>query len=146
MSISRWEPVRELLTMREAMDRFFEETFGRPRGEWLAPFREWPALNMYETDGTLKVEVPLPGIKPEEVEVTISGNALTIKGERRAKEEVKEENYYRHEVRYGAFARSVSLPTDVDTSKVEARFEDGVLTVTLPKTAEAQPKRIEVKK
>lgn len=146
MSITRWEPFRDVLRLRDAIDRLFEESFLRPRGEWFAPLREAPALDMYETDGALAVEVPLPGVKPEEVTVTVTGNTLTIKGEKRAREEVKEENYYRREVHYGAFARSLSLPANVDTEKAEAKFENGVLTITFPKVAEAQPKRIEVKR
>ncbi|MCZ7575045.1 MAG: Hsp20/alpha crystallin family protein [Ardenticatenaceae bacterium] len=146
MSITRWEPFRDVLRLRDAIDRLFGETLVRPRGEWFAPFREAPALDIYETNGAIEVAVPLPGVKPEEVSVTVTGNTLTIKGEKHAKEEVKEENYYRREVHYGSFARSLALPATADTEKAEAKFEDGVLTVTFPKVAEAQPKRIEVKK
>lgn len=146
MSIRRWEPFRDILTLRDAMDRLFEEAFVRPREEWLSIAREGLALDMYETDDAVKVEVPLPGVKPEEVDITVTGNTLTIKGERRAREEVKEESYYRREVRYGAFSRSVTLPASADTDKAEAEFEAGVLTVTFPKVAEARPKQIAVKK
>ncbi len=145
MSIRRWEPFREMLTLRDAMDRLFEEAFLRPREEWFPLMREGPALDMYETDDAIKVEVSLPGVKPDEVDITVTGNTLTIKGERRAKEEIREENYYRREMRYGAFSRSVTLPASADTGKAEAEFEAGVLTVTFPKVAEAKPKQIEVK-
>lgn len=146
MSIRRWEPFREMLALRDAMDRLFEEAFVRPRGEWFPVAREGLALDMYETDDAIKVEATLPGVEPEEVDITVTGNTLTIKGERRAKEEVKEENYYRREVHYGAFSRSVTLPASVDTEKAEAEFEAGILTLTFPKVAEAKPKRIKVKK
>lgn len=146
MSITRWEPIRDILNLRDTFDRLFEEAFVRPRGEWLTALRQGPAVDIYDTDGTIKVEVPMPGVKPEEVSITITGNTLTIKGETHATEEVKEENYYRREVRYGAFARALSLPPSADAEHAEAKVENGVLTVTFPKLAEAQPKRIEVKK
>ena len=119
--------------------------FARPRGAWMATIVDYPILDMYESDGKIKIEVPLPGVKPEEVELTTSGNTLTIKGEHKAKEEVKEANYYRHEMHYGAFTRTLTLPETVDAEHPEAVFENGVLTVSFPKLTTAEPKRIEIK-
>jgi len=143
--IERWDPFREMMTLRNRVDHLFESMFARPRGEWMATIFDYPALDMYESDGKIKVDVPLPGVKPEEVELTISGNTLTIKGERKAKEEVKDEHYYRHEMHYGAFTRAVTLPEMVDVAKPEATFENGVLTVSFPKLKTVEPKRIEIK-
>ena len=143
--IERWEPFREMMTLRSRIDHLIESAFARPRGEWLATIFDYPALDMYESDGKIKLDVPLPGVKPEEVELSISGNTLTIKGERKAKEEVKEEAYYRHEMHYGAFSRAVVLPETVDVAKPEATIENGVLTVSFPTLKGVEPKRIEIK-
>jgi HSP20 family protein len=143
--IERWDPFREMMALRNRIDHLIERTFTRPRGEWLATIFDYPAIDMYESDGKIKIDVPLPGVKPEEVELTITGNTLTLKGERKAKEEVKEDNYYYHEMHYGAFTRSVTLPETVDVKQPEASFENGVLTVSFPKLATVEPKRIEIK-
>jgi HSP20 family protein len=143
--IERWDPFREMMTLRNRIDHLFESAFSRPRGERLAPIFDYPALDMYESDGKIKVDVPLPGVKPEEVELSISGKTLTIKGEHKAKEEVKEEHYYRHEMHYGAFTRAVTLPEMVDVTKPEASFENGIVTVSFPKLKTVEPKRIEIK-
>lgn len=143
--MERWDPFREMMTLRSRVDHLFENMFARPRGEWLATIFDYPALDMYESDGKIKVDMPLPGVKPEEVELTISGNTLTVKGERKAKEEVKDEHYYRHEMHYGTFTRTVTLPEMVDVAKPEAAFENGVLMVSFPKLKTIEPKRIEIK-
>lgn len=143
--IERWDPFREMVTLRNRIDHLFESMFARPRSEWLATLFDYPALDMYESDGKIKIDILLPGVKPEEVELTISGNTLTIKGERKAREEVKEDRYYRHEMRYGVFSRVVTLPETADVKQPEAIFENGVLTVSFPKMATAEPKRIEIK-
>jgi HSP20 family protein len=145
MTIVRQDPIRELFPSTETLMRLFDDMLLRPRSEWMSAFRGVPAVDMYESNDTLKVEVPLPGIKLEELEVTVVGNTLTIKGERKAKKEVKEEDYLRQEVHYGAFTRSVALPTVVDSNKGTASYDAGVLTITFPKTAEAAPKKLEVK-
>jgi HSP20 family protein len=144
----RWNPVREMVSLRDAMDRLFEESFVRPRGEWpiLAGKEQTLALDVYETDENLVVEASLPGMSPDEVDISIVGNTLTIKGEREEHQEKQEEGkYYFRERRYGAFQRSIALPTEVSADKAEATFENGVLKLTLPKAEEAKPKRIEVK-
>jgi HSP20 family protein len=143
--IERWDPFREMMTLRNRVDHLFESMFARPRGAWMATIVDYPTLDMYESDGKIKIDVPLPGVKPEEVELTASGNTLTIKGEHKAKEEVKEADYYRHEMHYGAFTRTVTLPETVDLKQPEAVFENGVLTVSFPKLTTAEPKRIEIK-
>jgi HSP20 family protein len=143
--IERWDPFHEMMMLRNRIDHLFESAFARPRREWLATIFDEPALDMYETDGKIKVDMPLPGVKPEEVELTVTGNTLTIKGERKAKEEVKDEHYYRHEMHYGAFTRTVTLPETVDVAKPEATFENGVVTVSFPKLKTVEPRRIEIK-
>jgi HSP20 family protein len=143
MTMARWDPFGNMLAMRELFNRFFDETVLRPSEEWIT-VPAGPALNIYEIDDSIKIEVPLPGVKPDEVEVSIRGNTLTIKGEHNAKQEVKDEHYYRREVHYGAFTRSVTLPEVASTEQPEATFEGGVLTLAFKKVAPSQPKRIEI--
>jgi HSP20 family protein len=128
------------------MDRVFEDSFIRPRGGWLAPMGAANlAIDMYETKDEVVVKAALPGIKPEEVEVSITGNTLTINGESKEEHEVKEQDYIRKERRYGSFSRSVTLPSGLKADKAEATFENGVLTLKVPKSEEVKPKTIKVK-
>lgn len=145
MSIVRWEPFRDFMTLREAMDRLFEESFVRPRREWLAPAEGTLALDMYETEDSVVVKSAVPGIKPDDIDITISGNILSISGETKVEEEFKEDDYIRRERRYGSFSRSVTLPEALEPDKAEASFEDGVLTLNIPKAPEAKPKVIKIK-
>ena len=134
------------MSLREAMDRLFEESVVRPRAGWLAPLgAESLAVDMYETDDKVVVKTAVPGIESEDIDVSITGDVLTIKGETKAEEKVEKANYIRQERRYGAFSRSLSLPSMVVADKATAEFEDGVLTLTLPKAEEVKPKTIQVK-
>lgn len=145
MSIVRWEPFRDFMTLREAMDRLFEESFVRPRREWPSPVEGTLALDMYETEDAVVVKTAVPGVKSDDIDITISGNTLSISGETKVEEEVKEDNYIRRERRYGSFSRSVVLPESVNPDEAEASFEDGILTLSIPKAPEAKPKVIKVK-
>ena len=146
-NIVRWEPMREMLSLREAMDKLFEESFVGPqwRSMWQADGGSATlAMDVYETDQALVVNAPVPGIKPDEVEITITGNTLTIKGETKAEEREEKGNYLRQEVRYGSFQRTMELPTAVQSDKAEAAFENGMLTLNLPKAEQAKPKSIKI--
>ena len=146
MAIERWYPFTELMSLRQAMDRLFEDSFVRPShvltslGEVAAP-----ALDVYQTTSEIVVKATLPGVKPEDVSIDITGDTLTVKGESKAEQEVKREDYLYQERRYGAFSRSVALPDGLKSDKAEATMEDGVLTLTIPKAEEAKPKAIKVK-
>lgn len=145
-NLVRWEPFRDLVSLREAMDRLFEESFVRPQTDWLAPTEAGAlAVDMYETEDAVVVKSAIPGIKPEDIDITVTGDTLTIKGETKFEEEVKEENYVRREMRYGSFVRSLPVPVSVVADKAEAEFENGVLTLTLPKAEEVKPKAIQIK-
>lgn len=142
-NLIRWEPAREMMTLREAMDRLFDDAFTRPltlRDGWSAP-----AIDMYQTDDEIVVKAALPGIKPDEVQINITGEVLTLKGETKHEEERKEKAWHMREQRYGSFERSVILPTDVVADKAKAEFENGILTITLPKAEEVKPKIINIK-
>lgn len=145
-SLTRWEPFSELVSLRDAMDRLFEDSFVQPRWGWIAPLGSADlAIDMFEKDNEVVVKAALPGIKPEEVDVKITGDTLTIRGESKEESEVKEENYIRKERRYGAFSRSVTLPSGLQTDKADATFENGVLTLTIPKGEQVKPKSIKIK-
>jgi len=146
MAIERWQPFSELMSLRQAMDKLFEDSFVRP-SRALAAFGEVtvPALDVYQTPNEVVVKTTLPGLKPEEISIDITGETLTIKGETKAEEEVKRENYLYQERRYGSFSRSVVLPSGLKPDKAEATMEDGVLTLTIPKAEEVKPKAIKVK-
>jgi HSP20 family protein len=146
-SIIRWDPMREMTGVREMMDRLFDESFARPFSTALADGygAGLPALDVYQTDNEIVVKAGLPGVKADDVQISVANGVLSIRGE--VKEEMVERKgtYHLRERRYGSFARSISLPTDVDADKAHAEFDDGVLTLTLPKSEQVKPKTITVK-
>ena len=145
-SLVRWDPLRDALSLRNAMDQLFEDSFVTPRLGWIAPTNAAGlALDVYETKEQVVVKAALPGVKPEETEVTITGDTLTIRGESKEEKEIKEENYLRKERHFGSFARSVTLPAGLKADTAEATFENGVLTLKIPKSEETKPKSIKVK-
>lgn len=142
-SLIRWEPFRELLSMRDWMDRFFEDAFtrmDRPLG-----FLGVPSVDMYQTDDDVIVKATLPGVKPEDINISVTGDVLNIRGEVK-EEQVKEgASYHLRERRFGTFSRSLPLPSAVVADRAKAEFDNGVLTLTLPKAEEVKPKTITVK-
>ena len=144
-NLIRWEPAREMMTLREAMDRLFDDSFTRPlsgRDGWTM---STPAIDMYQTENDVIVKASVPGIKADEVQINITGDVLTLKGEVKQEEERNDKAWHIREHRFGSFERSVALPTAVKTDKAEAVFEHGVLTITLPKADEVKPKTINIK-
>ena len=145
-NLTRWEPFRDLVTLREAMNRLFDESFVGPSVGRLAPVESGAlAVDMYETYEDVVVKTALPGVDPEDVDVSITGSTLTIKGQTRAEEEVEEEDYVYRERRFGTYSRSLTLPAPVEADQAEAEYENGVLTLRLPKAEGAKPKAIEIK-
>jgi len=155
MVMERWRPGRGLIPWRtlrelEELERHFEEIFGRPFqpavGRRLpTEERGWvPPIEVFEKEGKFVVKAELPGMKEENIDVSVVGDMLTIKGERKTETEVKEEDYYCCERSYGSFFRSIALPSTVDAKKIEASYESGVLEVSLPKAPEVKPKKISV--
>jgi HSP20 family protein len=135
-----------MLSLREAMDRLFEESVVGPRWHPMWPSSEGAplAIDMYQTDDAVVVSAATPGVTPEDIEIMVTGDTLTIKGETRFEEKVEKENYIRQERRYGRFERQLSLPVEVESDKAEALFENGVLTLTLPKAEAVKPKSIKI--
>ena len=144
MAMERWDPVREIVSLREAMDRLIQDSFVRPAGSLLQGSRGGVPLDVKEKDNGYEVHASLPGIKPEDVQITVQGNTVTIRGETGADQERKDENWIVRERRSGAYYRSFTLPSDVDASKASARYDNGVLVLELPKAEAAQPRRIQV--
>lgn len=143
MTLRRWEPFSELASLRQSMDRLMEEAF-RPFRALVGP-ESLASMDVYQRPDAVVVKVSLPGVKPEDVHITVQGNTLTIRGEVKAEEEVKEEDYLLQERRYGSFSRTVTLPDGLAIDRAEATFENGVLTIVVPKAEEARPKSIQVK-
>jgi len=155
MVMERWRPGRGLIPWRpfrelEELERRFEDIFGRPflpsaRRRLPIEERGWaPPIEVFEKEDKFVVKAELPGIKEEDIDVSVVGDTLTVKGERKTETEVKEEDYYCCERSYGSFFRSIALPSTVDAKKIEASYENGVLEVSLPKAAEVKPKKISV--
>ena len=143
-NLIRWEPAREMMTLREAMDHLFDDAFTRPF-RLSNGFGSIPSVDMYQTDNEIVVKAAIPGVKTDDVQINVTGELLTIKGEVKEKEEVKEKAYHLREQRWGTFERSIALPTEVIADKAKAEFENGVLTITLPKAEEVRPKSINIK-
>jgi HSP20 family protein len=116
------------------MDRVFEDFFGSRRWGLIPWEGEWtPAMDVAETEGEVVVKAEVPGIDPKEIDISLSGDVLTVKGEKKSEREEKKENYHLVERSYGSFLRSVTLPAAVNADKIEAHYEKGVLTITCPK-------------
>lgn len=149
MAIELWRP-RELESSWRAfdeMERAMDEWFGmRPvMSRRMRAAQEWmPPVEMYEKDNNFVIKAELPGVMKDDVDVSVTGHTLTIRGEKHASGEANREDYYLSEVYYGSFRRSIVLPESVDADKVEASFEDGTLMIEVPKMAESRPKKIHV--
>jgi len=145
MAIERWDPFREAVSLSDAMNALLRESFIRPSngvpgqsGAGLLP------LDVSENENEFVVKASLPGVRPEDVQITVHGDTLTIQGETRAEDEKKGQRWHVRERRFGQFQRSLSLATPVDSDKAQATFEHGVLTLTLPKSEQAKPRQIKI--
>src|SRR4030065_871841 len=147
MAIMRWDPYRDMITLRDRMNRLFED-MSSPKGEEKAviPGAWAPSVDIYETENEVVLAAEIPGVEEKDVEIKVEDNNLTIRGERKFEKETKEENFHRIERSYGSFFRSFSLPGNIDQEKIQAEHENGILRVTMPKKAELKPKIIKVLK
>lgn len=144
MDLIRWEPRRNL--MRSVFDDLFDMmgASGRARRSWLEGGIWEPAVDIIDQKDKLVVKVELPGVKKEDVKLSLTDNNLTIQGETIKEEEVKKEDYYCRERAYGNYARTISLPIEVDKEKITAKFKNGILEITMPKKPEVQPTEITI--
>ena len=145
-SLVRWNPMREMVSLRDEMNRLFEQAFDDgPLTQW-QPSANWGlAVDVVENNDAFIVKASVPGMDPDDLDITISDNVLIIKGEYKSDETISEEKYHVRERRYGSFGRSISLPMSVNADEVEASYESGVLTLTVPKAEEVKPRRITIK-
>jgi HSP20 family protein len=145
-TLVRWDPFSDTVSLRDAMDRLFEESFIQPR--FVAPLRESVMgrlpVDVIENPNELIVKASVPGMKPEDIEITVVGDTLTIKGKAQTEVKQEKENFVVQERRFGSFQRTFTLPVSVQADKAHADFENGVLTLTLPKVEEVKPKQIKV--
>jgi len=136
-----WSPMREVSSLHEAIDRLFEESWpvSTPKGASV------PTVNVFEKQNKVYVEADVPGVKEEDLSIEVGVDSLTLQGERKFEEEIKEKDYYRKETSYGTFSRTIPLPSQVNKDKAEAELKDGTLTIILPKKAKVKPKVTKVK-
>ena len=143
--VTPWRPFKDLPALREEMNKLWNCFFGEKA--FLEPFgKGWvPSLDVSETKENVVVKAEVPGMAGKDIDISLSGGVLTIKGEKKQEKEEKDENYHFTERIYGAFSRSVQLPQEVQTDKVTASYKNGVLTITLPKSEEAKAKEVKIK-
>lgn len=141
--LARWDPFQEMMTLRNAVDRLFDASISPMESS--RPLAWGMALDVIEDGDSYTVKANVPGIDPKDIEITFTDSVLTIKGEMKSEDEVKDNRYHMRERRYGAFSRSITLGNRINGDKITASYENGVLTLQLPKAEEAKPKRIEIK-
>lgn len=142
-TLSRWEPFRGVGSLQEQINRVFDDVVGRTTDE--SAMSTWvPAVDIYETEHELVVKADLPDVDPKDLDIRVENNLLTIHGERKFEKKVSEENYLRVERSYGTFSRSFSLSNTVNPEAIKADYQNGVLTLSIPKREEAKPKQIKV--
>jgi HSP20 family protein len=142
-AITRWDPFQNLSTLQEQVNRLFEGSL--PRRSDQSALTTWaPAVDIYETENELVLKADLPDVNEKDLDIRIESNILTLRGERKFEEKVKEDNYLRVERTYGSFSRSFSLPSTVDSGSIKADYKNGVLTVELPKRAESKPRQVKI--
>ena len=144
--LTRWDPLRELATLQNRMNRFVRESYSPSESpeEALTTTGFAPAVDVYEDEHNVTLKIEVPGIDENDIDVRIENNTLTVHGERKFEKEEKEENFRRVERQYGSFTRSFTLPSSVDPGQVSAHYDNGVLKIKLAKKAEAKPKQIKV--
>ena len=139
MAIIRWDPFREMTQVQNQFNRLVDQVWNNRQESWL------PAVDVFDRKDAVVLKAELAGMDPDAIQIEVEDNVLTIKGERKFEEQVEDERYYRVERRFGSFQRSLALPQGVKPDEIQAGYEDGIVTVTVPKAEEEKPKRIEVK-
>lgn len=146
MDLIRWNPLKEMVSLRERMNRLFDDSLFRSdrRGEETEMGVWLPAVDVFEKEDQLVIKAELPGMDKKDISLDFKDGVLTLSGVRKSENEVKDENFYRREMSCGKFIRSFSLPADSDTEKIKAEFQNGLLTIEVPKPERHQPKQIKV--
>jgi len=144
MSTVRWDPAKDIMSLRDAMNKLFEESAIKPSGFTLEIGTASIPIDMYQTQNEIMVKAAIPGVKPEEVDISITEQILTIKVEVKEEKEFKEKDYLHKENRHGTMSRSIHLPVEVKAESAHAVFENGMLTLNIPKAESTKPKRIKI--
>lgn len=145
MTVVRWEPLRELSSLQNEMNRLFNGAFEAPPGNAGSGMRRWmPPMDLLETEAHFVLRADLPGVSQSDVQIEVEDSTLTVSGERRAEQEERKEGYHRVERGFGAFSRSLTLPKGVDADAVTAEFDSGVLEIRIPKPEERKPRRVAI--
>ncbi len=142
--LSRRDPFRNMFSLSNAMDRWFEDAFLGNQVNFPQDFNYGFPVDVVEKENEFVVKASLPGINPDDLDITFTNGVLTIRGEFKEEQGNEDEQYQLRERRYGSFTRSLSLPTPINADQIDATYQDGVLTLTLPKAEEAKPKRIPI--
>jgi HSP20 family protein len=146
MNLVRWNPLHEMASIRDRFNRLFDESlYPAGRSEEALGLSAWnPSVDIYENDDNIVIKAEIPGVDKDDITVDLKGRVLTLKGERKSDNEVKEDRFYRREMSYGRFERAFTLPADVEAETVKADFKDGVLKVEVPKPEEQKPRQITI--
>ncbi len=140
-----WDPFKDLFDLQKEINRLFETSFSRLPQRFAPEESFAPAIDLYEDENEYVVEAELPGLKQDEIKVSVEDDILTISGEKKREKEIKEENLYRSERFYGKFERQIVLPQNTDKDNIKASYKNGVLKVVIPKKEEAKPKKVDIK-
>ena len=146
MTLTKWDPFRDLVTLQDRMNRLFDESVRNVRtGDEALSSATWsPAVDIYETANEVVVKAELPEVNQSDIDIQVENNTLTLRGERKLDKETKQENFHRIERAYGVFSRSFTLPSTVDQERIKADYKDGILRISLPKREASKPKQIKV--
>lgn len=145
MAIVRWEPFRNAASLQDRINRMFDEAFGKGKDMGDLGIGAWqPSVDIYETDSGIVIEAELPGVKQDDIHIEVENHILSLKGERKENNEVKEDNYYRRERVVGRFHRAFTLPVDCNHDAIKASFNNGVLRLEIPKPEEKKPKKVAI--
>jgi HSP20 family protein len=144
MAVTRWDPYRDVFTLQQRLNNLFQDFSRTNENEPVAAAGFVPPVDIYEDEHKLVLKIEVPGVRPEDVDVRMENNTLTVKGERNFQSEGKEENFHRVERRYGSFYRAFTVPSTIDPEGIKADYDAGILRVELQKKAESKPKQIKV--
>lgn len=146
MPITKWDPFKDLISIQERMNRLFEAALSPSDVAALGDYAAWsPLADVYETEKGISISIELPGIREDDIDMSISGDTLTVRGERKMDKEVQKESYHRIERAYGYFSRHFSILQGMLTDKVSASFKNGILTISIPRKQATKPKKIKIK-
>lgn len=144
MSIIRWDPAQDLMSLKQAMDKLLEDSVNRPGGFTIGLGGGGFPIDIIQSENYLIIKAALPGVKPEDVDISVTGEILTIKAERKEEGDFKDKEYIRKENQYGTISRKIPIPRSVEANKADATFDNGVLTLSIPKPEEEKPRRINI--